>query len=198
MGSSSVAGQSSPGLLSWGLLMRDRLAAAGMGVQGTGVTYAGQALAVSDPRWTFSAGGVAQVSVRLGATIDNTSWAQFASDVAGQNVKIHYQHDGGSFTYSIDGGAAVAVTTNGSATNGVVTVTGLSNATHTVKVTGANATATKPDRHRGLQQHQRSQCERGRCWWVRDGQLGRVNILRQLDHGPSARARPDHRGDGRQ
>ena len=143
MGSSSVAGQSSPGLLSWGLLMRDRLAAAGMGVQGTGVTYAGQAFAVSDPRWTFSAGGVAQVSVRLSATIDNTSWAQFASDIAGQNVKIHYQHDGGSFTYSIDGDTAVAVAPNGSAANGVVTVTGLANTTHTVKITGTNATATK-------------------------------------------------------
>ena len=68
-----------------------------------------------------------------------SSTATFTSDLAGTVADIYYLNSGGSFTYSIDGGAAVTVTPNGSQTVGVVTVTGLANATHTILITSTSA-----------------------------------------------------------
>lgn len=80
--------------------------------------------------------GLHRVRLSSGATITYT--------VTGTAVDIWYQQGtgAGSFTYSIDGAAAVPVTvsTTGTLTTVKTSVTGLSQASHTIKITATSST----------------------------------------------------------
>lgn len=141
-GSSTVAGAETPGLSSFPYRLRDILESKGVVVKGTGPSYPQPGIGSEDPRWTKSASGVTTAVYFLYVNIANSAWVQFNSDRTGTTVDIHYGNSGGSFTYSIDGGAAVAVNPTGASTSAKVTISGLSNTTHTVRITGTSATAT--------------------------------------------------------
>lgn len=142
LGSSTVAGMGDTGGLGWVVRLRDVIAARGGVLAGTGWVFWGNAIASGDTRVTRSGTGAALVANRLRASLTGVgTWAQFNADRPGTQVDITYLNNGGPFSYSIDGAAPVTVTTSGSQTYGTVTVTGLTNATHTVRVA---ATSTAP------------------------------------------------------
>ena len=72
---------------------------------------------------------------RTSNMMQGTTARTFISTVAGTVVNVMYGHSGGSFDVAIDGAGAVRVNTNASNTFANYTVTGLSNATHTVVIT---------------------------------------------------------------
>ena len=132
--------------------LKDNLVAIGVPNGGTGIVSSADANFGLDPRitttgtWTNGAsdplsvppggptGNVYQSSSTAGDTMT------FTSDVAGTCVDVHYANASGQFTVSIDGGSPVTVTPTGALTYGTYTVTGLSNATHTVMLTNLTST----------------------------------------------------------
>lgn len=96
-----------------------------------------------DGRWSFTGTWTTQASNNnfLYQTVVSGSTALFTSDKPGTIVELRYMNNGGAFTYSIDGAAAVAVTPTGAGTLASVLVTGLANTTHTINVTSTTATA---------------------------------------------------------
>lgn len=118
--------------------MRKLLSAKGFPIAGTGPVRA--ASTTGDARWTVGSGWVTAFQNCI-STSTAGSVATFVSDLPGTVVSIRYLNNatGHTFTYAIDGGAAVTVTTTNAQTVGTVTVTGLTNATHTVVITSGNA-----------------------------------------------------------
>ncbi|HEY5695594.1 MAG TPA: GDSL-type esterase/lipase family protein [Candidatus Saccharimonadales bacterium] len=131
---------------SWPVLLRTALAAAGYPTMGTGPVVGNPGGAPGgflDGRYTFSGTWTTQAGNAnfLLQTIVNGATATFASDVAGTIVEIKYLNNGGTFSYAIDGGAAVPVTPSGAGSIGTVTVTGLANTTHSVVITATSTSA---------------------------------------------------------
>lgn len=144
VGSSTVAGFGSPGLGGWPYRLLQELERDGCKVRGEGPSFVGMARSLAlagepDTRWSFS-GTVTQAAASLWASITNGSWAQFNATRQANAVQIHYLHTGGNFSYSINGGAAVAVTTNGSSSQGATLPIAVTMGTPTVRVTGTSAT----------------------------------------------------------
>ena len=147
VGSSTVAGFGSPGVGGWPYRLLQALERDGCQVRGEGPSFVGTARALAlagepDTRWSFS-GTVTQAAASLWASITNGSWAQFNATRQANAVQIHYLHSGGNFSYSINGGAAVAVTTDGTDTQAAVTVAPVTLGLTTVRVTGTSATAAE-------------------------------------------------------
>lgn len=102
----------------------------GAPIGGTGVVPAG----VQTDRWSES--GTIDRGLYPGfLTMYAGSTATYTSERAGTAVDVHYSNLSSAFTFAIDGGATQNVTPNGTATLGKTTVTGLSNATHTIVIT---------------------------------------------------------------
>ena len=144
VGSSTVAGFGSPGLGGWPYRLLQELERDGCKVRGEGPSFVGMARALAlagepDSRWSFS-GTVTQAAASLWASINNGSWAQFTATRQANSVQIHYMNTGGNFSYSINGGAAVPVTTDGTSTQASVTITPVALGLTTVRVTGTSAT----------------------------------------------------------
>lgn len=138
LGSSTVAGFDSPGNDAWPSLLLGEMERDGFPIKGDGVIFLGAAKAASDPRWTYS-GTVTQASLGLYATITNASWAQYQVQRTCNTCTISYYHTGGNFSMSVNGGAAINVTTNGSSTQGQYTLVGLTG-TPTIRITATSAT----------------------------------------------------------
>lgn len=140
-GNSITAGQSVTfSTQSWPVVLRDFLATKGYTKTGTGVVFCSNSQAGTDTRWSFSSGWFnyvpSSIKTPTKAHNANGATATFTSDQTGTVASVYYANNSGTFTVSIDGGTAVAVTPTGSSsTTGVYTVTGLSNAVHTVVVT---------------------------------------------------------------
>lgn len=134
IGDSTTAGTGATGLTAWPIQLRALLALTGCKIRGTGIAYASQG--ITDSRWSSTGtvtgfGMFAQLSANASRT--------FVSDQSGDSVDIWYFNTTtAAFTYQIDGGAPVTVTPTGTSTAPKVTVTGLSNTTHTVKVTAGS------------------------------------------------------------
>ena len=132
VGDSITAGAQATGLTAYPLQTLTRLMAGGCLQAGTGICFAGQG--ITDDRWA-----------RTGTTTDYGSFSRmsagatrtFTSTVAGSRVDIWYFTNSGAFTHSIDGGAPATVTPSGGSAVGVMHVTSLSNAVHSVKVTAS-------------------------------------------------------------
>jgi hypothetical protein len=154
-GHSEIAGLgSSVGATSPGVLLRKMLAARGYPV-GTGwvpmYCNIGSG-ATKDLRWsyTFGAGGWDYSGGAAGSSnmhfhlrsLVSGKTAVFTSDTPGSVVEIVTFGNSASFTYSVDGASPVTVTPNGSSAIQVITVTGLTNDTHTVVITTTGTTAT--------------------------------------------------------
>jgi lysophospholipase L1-like esterase len=87
-----------------------------------------------DARWASQWGGGA-VNAAFSSTTTAGLTTTLTSDVVGTIVEIYSFGTGRPFTYSIDGGAAVAFAPNGQSAVQKITVTGLANTTHTIAVT---------------------------------------------------------------
>ncbi|MDB5177238.1 MAG: fibronectin, type [Candidatus Saccharibacteria bacterium] len=117
----------------WHRKLKTHLLAAGYPNGGTGLVPTCDANNGVDPRYNF--GGTWSKNITYIQSQANGSTCTFTSDVAGTAVDVFYADNSAAFTVSIDGGGAVAVTPTGSATITTYTVTGLSNAAHTVTIT---------------------------------------------------------------
>lgn len=125
----------------WPRVYQTVLASMGIPKGGTGVVVAADAGAgPMDPRWTYPVGTWTNNN-EYRSTSASGAQALFTSDLAGTTADVWYFGTSGGFTVSIDGAAAVTVTPAGGLTVQRYTVTGLSNATHTVRVT---TTSTSP------------------------------------------------------
>ncbi len=146
VGASTASGTGDTTGYGWSRRLQTLLANAGCAVSGTGWVFLGQALSNGDSRITKSTSPApTQQLARHRANIPNGGWVQFASDVAGTEVSVRWVGNAsGAFTVSIDGGTAVAVTPSGLSENQIYTVSGLTDATHTVKITATTATAAQP------------------------------------------------------
>lgn len=85
--------------------------------------------------WNALNGGSPVVSATASGAV-----LTFTSTNTGTVLELRYLHTGASFTYSLDGGAAQTVTTNGSQAVGLVQLTGLANTTHTIAITSTGNT----------------------------------------------------------
>lgn len=96
----------------------------------------------ADTRFVLSAGWVPG-TIGFPYLYSSTTGASltYTSHVAGTVVEIMHATSSGTFTYSIDGAAAVTVSTPGAPGNALVTVTGLPNTTHTVVITNTGGAA---------------------------------------------------------
>lgn len=126
----------------WPTLLRSRMVNAGVPLGGTGWVrvHAGgttnlDSRVTKTGTWTITAYTSDVVAAESGATMT------FTSDVAGTIAQVAYKNTSGAFTVAIDGGSPVTVTPSGATTIGTYTVSGLSNATHTIVVTTSSATA---------------------------------------------------------
>lgn len=127
----------------WPLIMRAQLANMGVNIGGTGavpIANAGSGAIYLDPRWTLTGTWTNSTTYLQASAIGVT--ATFTSDVAGTVVDLSYLNTSAAFTVKIDAGSAVTVTPTGASTIGHYTVTGLSNATHTVLVTTTTSSLT--------------------------------------------------------
>jgi lysophospholipase L1-like esterase len=112
----------------------------GSSFAGTGVVPSVQAPGTVGDRWSAITG------LWDNTTYPGISWGStgatltYGSQQSGTAVSIFYTDASNQFSYSIDGATAVTVTPGGTSTVKVVTVTGLSNATHTVKLTVVGST----------------------------------------------------------
>jgi len=111
--------------------LRSILASKGVPSAGTGLVTQYRESGAS-PMWSGS--GWSDFG-RITNMMSGSTARTFTSDKAGTVVSVMYGNSGVSFDVAIDGAAAVRVTSNTSDTFGLYTVTGLSNATHTVVIT---------------------------------------------------------------
>ncbi|MDB5177258.1 MAG: hypothetical protein JWN75_926 [Candidatus Saccharibacteria bacterium] len=124
---------------SWWRKLKNKFISAGYANGGTGIVSVVDANNGVDPRFTFSGSWSKNITYAASAASGNT--ITFVSDVAGTAVDVYYSNLSANFTVSIDGGSAVGVTPTGATTLGTYTVTGLSNATHTILITASAANA---------------------------------------------------------
>lgn len=141
LGESTVAGvPGTRGTNSWPAQLESLLSSQGFAA-GPGLVPAGSF--PHDPRWVLNGftdsypsltGANGYFSARSTVT---GSTATFTSLNSGTIVDILYQttSGNGSFTYSLDGAAAVTVNTNTSQSNSTVTLAGLTNTVHSVVIT---------------------------------------------------------------
>lgn len=64
------------------------------------------------------------------------------SNVVATQAKIYHFRHGGTWRYRVDGGAWVSVTDNSSGTLGIISITGLSDAAHTIQIDTTGNTGT--------------------------------------------------------
>lgn len=143
IGDSKTAGQSvAYSTESWPMRLRAMLINQGH-TAGGGIVTGNNNYVPGDSRWTFTGAWVRNAVDKPSATI-NTSGATalFTSDVTGTIVDIYTYGTTAPFTYSIDGGAAVTISPNGSSALQTITVTGLANTTHTVLITTTSTSTT--------------------------------------------------------
>lgn len=148
-GDSTTAGSGATSALSWPGQMLSLLLASGCPIKGTGLVMAGQG--VTDPRWASTgtitaAGSFAQLAAAATKT--------FTSDRNGTTAVIRFYRNSGNFSILVDGSApssgvvtvvggtysAGTVTPDGASSAGSVTVTGLTDTVHAVKVTSTATT----------------------------------------------------------
>lgn len=137
MSSDAVGGTNFDHTHMWSPTMRDHLAVLGVPSGGTGIVCTGQepknsALAACDPRYTFTgtcANNGGYVTGYAGASMTFSDPNQ-----TGTAVDVYYHGYSGTFTVSIDGGAAVTVNGPQTPTIERYTVTGLTAGTHTVAI----------------------------------------------------------------
>ena len=128
-------------------VLRSVLSAQGATGGGTGWCFPFANLGTTnDSRWTYTNFGPYtsgdQTTMNFVSSTTANATLSFTSDQSGTVVDIAYLNNSGAFTYSIDGGAAVTVTPTGTQTIQKVTISGLSNATHTVLITASTASFT--------------------------------------------------------
>lgn len=128
------------------VVIRDLLEKFGLPVMGTGPVVGnpgGGPGGFLDTRWAFTGTWTTQSSNNnfLYQTVVSGATATFTSDKVGTVVELRYMNNGGPFTYSIDGAAAVTVTPTGAGTLASVLVTGLANTTHALLITTTSTTA---------------------------------------------------------
>lgn len=145
IGHSEMAGEGSAiGTTDMPVTLRKKLATAGVPVGGSGIVYAKND-DVRDSRWVVGTGSWARdpsADNPFYTATTSGSIITFTSDVAGTVVDVATYGISGAFTVTIDSGAAQAVTPNGQSAVQIVSFTGLTNSTHTVKITTTSATAT--------------------------------------------------------
>lgn len=95
-----------------------------------------------DGRWSLSGFANGATTINYVQATTSGATATYTSDKAGTAVDIATFGISGGFTYKIDGGSAVTVTPNGNQSVQVISVTGLSNTTHTVLITTTSTTST--------------------------------------------------------
>jgi lysophospholipase L1-like esterase len=147
IGDSTTAGAGATAQTSWPIQLLDLL---GLPVRGTGAVFGSQG--ITDSRWASTgtvtgAGAYAQLSAAATKT--------FTSDRPGTDVDVRFYRNSGAFDLLIDtaiiatgvtvtGGtyntSTGRVTPDGSLSGGKVTVTGLTSAVHTVKITSVATT----------------------------------------------------------
>lgn len=102
----------------------------------------------SDSRWNLSANwkyaggtwGSGDIQLHMRCQTSGTP-ATFTSDVAGTIVEIYTFGNGSAVTYAIDSGSNINITPNGTMGVQVTTVTGQTNATHTVRVNSTSSSS---------------------------------------------------------
>lgn len=92
-----------------------------------------------DARWTYSGKWIGSEGKHHATAAEAGATATYSSTNKGTILELAYRNGIGPFTYSVDEGAAVAVTPTG--TNGLSTIAvgGLPNAVHKIKVTTSSA-----------------------------------------------------------
>lgn len=103
----------------------------------TGFTLACAASATVGDRWAVTGGFIGFSSNALVGYGTGTATATTAD--AGTSVEFMVSDSSASFTYTIDGGSPITVTTTATTNARKVSATGLSNATHTIVVSGVTA-----------------------------------------------------------
>lgn len=111
-----------------------------------GATGEGIIKLAEDVRVTFSGGSASSTvgPLQTGRQFGSGNTITFTPDGTTGNFtgfEFYYLNSGGSFSYAVDGGGATTVTPAGGDTIGSVSVTGLSEATHTIVLTGVSGTA---------------------------------------------------------
>jgi hypothetical protein len=108
--------------------------ALGIAPGGSGMTPVVSAGGVLNNLWTTT--GTVNTSLYPAMlTMSSGSTATFAPPEAGTAVAFTYSDLSAAFTYSVDGGTAVAVTPGGTSTTKRVAVTGLASGPHTIRIT---------------------------------------------------------------
>lgn len=98
----------------------------------------GHAKMAEDLRITLSGGSGSGTTgpCQQGRSIGAGNTVTLVTDEACTGFQIAYWNQGGAFTYNIDGAGAVTVTPTGTDVMALATVTGLSDTTHTIVLTG--------------------------------------------------------------
>lgn len=143
VGDSITAGQGGvPGTSGWADQLPTMLGNLGYGTTGTG--WASAYTNVADTRWTVGAGWASQGTQSTLMQNNTTANAlTFTSTTTGTSCHVYYYQGAGAagtFTVSIDGAAGVTVTPAGGDTIGTYSVTGLTNATHSIAVVRTGTT----------------------------------------------------------
>jgi lysophospholipase L1-like esterase len=110
-----------------------------------GYTVAGNkggAYLETDPRWALTGAWAGQEGNHLLVSSASGATATYTSTNPGTIVELVYLDNSGPFTYSIDGGAPVTVTPGGTNTLKTLSVTGLADKTHSIRVVKTSAAAT--------------------------------------------------------
>lgn len=135
LGESTTAGWLvAPGTQSWPAALRTMLVNSGIASTGTGPVAA--FTNTGDTRMTLGSGWV-PFSLMSNFLLNDSSTAALtlnSGTTTGTAVKVVYSDSSGPFTITIDGGTPVTVTPGGTYTLAQRTITGLSNAAHTVSV----------------------------------------------------------------
>lgn len=141
LGDSTVAGTNTDAPLNtsikaWPVIVRNLLVARGYPSAGTGWVPAYNGSSTAEPRWVLGSGWSATTTDRISVSNwgANSNTLTFTSDTAGTTARLYYSNAGGPFTWSVDGGAAVAVTPANTQSIGYVENTTLANTTHTITV----------------------------------------------------------------
>lgn len=145
VGDSIVLGQGvSYQTQSWPAVARERIVVATGAKNSTGwVAPVGMNSGALDPRWTKTGTfqGGSGVAAYFHPIVSSTaaSTATFVSDKAGTVAEVYYSDKNVAFTVAIDGGAPVTVTPGDTNAMMTYTVTGLTDAVHTIVVTQTGA-----------------------------------------------------------
>jgi hypothetical protein len=118
----------------WPRIMHTLLNTRGIPSGGTGWVLANEYGPTIDPRWAAVSGTWTNQELYLRGE-SSGAVATFTSDRKGTTASVAYMNTSGGFTVAIDGGSAVTVTPTGANTLAIYTVTGLSDATHTITIT---------------------------------------------------------------